>query len=125
MRGNPWIWFVLLVSTTCAGQEAKPQRGGLVGSVQQMTCNTFPLARILLVNMRSLETQTTKAGEDGKFAFTDLKPGDYMIIVTGTSDKYDTCWEPQSRQVTIAAGKPRIVQFTLTIDWNRCEGVAD
>jgi hypothetical protein len=66
----------------------------------------------MLIDLKSLQTQTTESGEFGAFLFANLKPGDYAVIVAGRG----TCFESQVRQVRITEGKVTRIRVPLPID---------
>jgi hypothetical protein len=128
MRGNGWLCFLMVLpcmAAACVAQGAKGSGTGVVGVVMDPTCASLPRARILLVNTRSFQTQTSEAAGDGAFAFPSLPPGDYAVIVAGSSDPHDVCWRPEVREIKVEEGKPASILVVLRLDDKRCKGVVN
>jgi hypothetical protein len=104
----------LFAASVCTPQTVEESGTGLAGEVLGMGCSSFK-AKILLINLRSLETQTTESSREfGAFAFPDLKPGDYAVIVGGIPP----CIPARVRQVKITEGKVTRLRIPLLPDEN-------
>jgi hypothetical protein len=114
MGRTNWRWYLavlLCLATVCAEQAAKESRSGLAGEVLDTDCGSLQKARIMLVDLKSLQTQTTESAEDGTFAFPAVKPGGYAVIVTVSGP----CYEPQIRQMTVTEGKVSRVRVVVAV----------
>jgi hypothetical protein len=115
MRGSSWLCSLialLCAASICAPQAAKSSGAGLAGEVIDYSCASLEKARILLVDLKSLQMQTTESGEFGAFGFPNLKPGDYTVIVAGMGP----CIVPQIRQVKITEGKVTRLRVVMPLD---------
>ena len=68
--------------------------------------------------------ETATVPLDGKFAFRNLQPGDYVIVVVGSSDPYEACWIPVIKQMTIKKDVPAEIRAQLFLD-KKCGGGVD
>jgi hypothetical protein len=115
MRGSTWLCgliALLFAASIGAAQAVKDSGTGLAGEVVTLGCSSVLNARVLLVDLKSLQTQTTESGEFGAFSFRDLKPGDYAVIVTGPS----ACFEPHVLEVRVTQGKIERFLVFLPLD---------
>jgi hypothetical protein len=123
--------FVLFLASTSMAQELKTSdasrthEAGLRGVVTDATGASLPKARVLVVNLRSLQTQIAEVPEDGGFTFPNLKPGDYAVIVAGPVDSASACWQSAVRQIKIAEGVAATIRVPLLLDNRKCPGIVN
>jgi hypothetical protein len=82
-------------------------------------------ARVLLVNLKSLRSETVITPLNGRFAFENLPLGDYVLIVVGSDDPYEACWKPAIREIRIKKDVPNGLRVPLLIDSERCPGAVN
>ncbi len=109
--------FTLLGSTT--GQVAHMR---LTGVITDSTGASLSGARVLLVDLATLDTQKIQVGLDGGFQF-DVKPGDYAVIAAAPSDT--PCWKPAVRQVRTADGAGVPMRIPLILDTEKCAKIVE
>ena len=89
------------------------------GIVTDVTGATLVGARIMLVDLTSLETKTAEIRENGKFDFNDLSAGEYALLVV--SPKHTHCFKTVIKQFTVAKTENMNLPVTmLQLDNNRC-----
>jgi hypothetical protein len=98
----------------------------LSGVITDANSSSLPRARVLLVDLASLQTQAVEVREDGKFAFRDLKPGDYAVIAVGPAwGGGSVCWIPAIRQIRIENRAKDDLRILLLLDNKRCPGIVN
>jgi len=125
LRGRSRILLVLIAALgVCASQTG----GGteLVGVVTDPTGASLPKARVMLIDLQSLETQRVEVPADGKFAFRKLKPGDYAVVVVGPTGRWaPKCWQPAIRQIAVTNAGSSSIRVPLLLDVNKCPEVVE
>ena len=121
--GLKLIFSMLLLTAIGLAQNSSVANGKLTGVVVDPGGATLPKARVMLVNLKSLGTQTVVVPLDGKFSFENLRQGDYAVIVVGPSDPYGACWSPAIRQVTLNAERPIDLRIQILLDTRCGKGV--
>src|ERR1700690_329343 len=100
------VVMILCAAMACSGQATGDSRSELSGIVTDPTGASLPLARVVVVNLSSLKTQTAEMREDGRFTFRDLEPGDYAVIVAGPAGPREPCWQSAVRRIRIEKNTP-------------------
>jgi len=75
-------------------------------------------ARLLLVNLDTLEEQRTVVKMDGKFAFQQMPPGDYVIIAASPTDV--PCFRPVMERVRLEADTTRTLRLVMILNAAKC-----
>jgi hypothetical protein len=117
--------FLMIMVLTCAAQSSDRSKGMITGVVTDPGGASLSKARVLLVDLRSLQNETVVTGADGRFAFHSLQPGDYALIVAGSTDPSEACWRPAMREVKIETDVSTSLQVPLLLDNQRCPGGAN
>jgi hypothetical protein len=115
--------FLLLFVINAASQNSSTALSIVSGTVTDPTGATLPLARVMLVNLKTLQTQTVEVREDGKFRFPDRTPGEFALIVAGPGDPHAACWKPSIRQLDTRKTPTLDLRITLSLDLERCPGI--
>ena len=116
------VVIILCAATACSGQATGDSRSELSGIVTDAGGSSLPLARVLVVNLSSLETQTVEVQEDERFTFRNLEPGDYAVIVAGPTGPHEPCWQSAVRQIRIEKNTHANLRVPVLLDNKRCPG---
>ncbi len=114
---------LLLMLVLCVGFAGS--QDSLRGVVTDATGASVPKARILLVNLHSLDTWRSEVPANGTFAFSNLEAGEYVVVVAGPSDPHAPCWKATIRQVQIDKQSAPDLQLRLMLDATKCPGIID
>ena len=114
--------FILLVIMSFVRSTSQPAPTRLAGVVTDSAGASLPKARVLLVDLATLDTQKTQVGLNGAFHF-DLKAGDYAVITAGPLDT--PCWKPAVRQVHTGDGENSSMRIPLILDTKKCSEVIE
>lgn len=121
--GHALLLLCVCLSGVCWPQSSSVSSAQLTGMVVDPGGATLPRARVLLLNLKSLQSETATVPIDGKFAFRNLQPGDYVVVVVGSSDPYEPCWIPVIKQMTIKKNVPAELRAQLFLDQKCGKGV--
>jgi len=100
--------FILFLFLLLAGHGAAQQAAALHGVVADPSGAMVPGAAITLANGK--QTQHTKSGKDGSYAFVQLVPGTYTVSVTAKGFAALAVSE-----VVLAAGADKELKLTLSL----------
>ena len=118
--------FLLSTLVGASSQNLPVSGTQLAGVVTDPTGATLPDARVLVINLQTLDTQRTVVGGDGKFMFPEKIPGEYAVIVVGSDKPYSPpCWKPAIRQVRVVSGTATDIRIPLLMDLEKCPKVVD
>ncbi len=117
------VFFCVLAS--CASQTVKGSGTELVGVVTDPAGATLPKARVMLIDLSSLETRKLEVPASGSFEFNGLQPREYAVVVVGPASPYSPCWMPAVRQIRITAGEPTKIRVPLLLDNERCPEIIE
>ena len=93
----------------CAASVGEAQfNASLNGTVQDPTQAAIPNATVTLINNGTQAKQTITSGADGAFAFGELPPGTYTVVVTAASFAKNTI-----SNVSVVAETPRSLNVTM------------
>lgn len=108
---------LLLLLSGCMGGGAGPTATGPTaptfshdtGAIEGLVLNDeqIPLAGAQ-VGVQGPEARQTSTDESGRFVFSNLKPGEYTVLVNALGYKVDT------RKAVVVPGEPTPLSFTLT-----------
>ena len=107
----------------CAAQTPKGPGSDLLGVVTDATGASLPKARLLLVNLVTLETKSAEALADGRFIFHNLGPAEYAVIIAGPLSSHPACWQSAIRQMKIAGAGAANLRVPLLLDNEKCPGI--
>jgi hypothetical protein len=83
--------------------------GAIVGTVSDSSGAAIPNATVNVTSLETGATRTTTSGPTGAYRVSQLSPGSYSIIVTGTG------FEKTKRTIDVSAGSDNSANITLTI----------
>ena len=109
----------------CAAQTPKGAGSDLLGVVTDATGASLPRARILLINLATLETESAEALADGGFIFHNLKSAEYAVVIAGPLSSHSACWQSAIRQIKIAGTGAANLRVPLLLDNEKCQKVIE
>jgi len=126
----PRLGHLRLVLLFCAvgssiAQTNNGSGAALSGVVTDATGASLPKARVVLIDLASLQTQSSEVPGDGRFAFRNLKPGEYALIVAGPASPHSACWQPAVRQIRVRGAATEEVRVPLLLDNERCPQIIE
>lgn len=92
--------------TTLQGQVVDASGAALAGT------------RLLVVNLDTLEEQRAVVKVDGKFAFQQMSPGDYIVIAATPTDV--PCFRPATERVRLETDTTRKLRLVMILDTSKC-----
>ena len=105
--------LLLIAFHLCAGRPAFPQgetTSAIVGQVSDATGSTVPHAQVTVTNKETGLRRNASTDDAGRFNFTQLKPGTYLVTVKAEG------FDPQQDDSVISAlGQKQTVDFTLKV----------
>ncbi len=78
-------------------------------------------ARAALINLHTLDVAKVVADVNGQFAFAEVKPGTYELVVAYPARNFMACVEPAVRRLRLKAAE--VVKPTLTLSFRKCKFV--
>jgi hypothetical protein len=114
----------LFVALNMAAQNSSPATATVSGMVIDATGATLPLARVMLVDLKTFKTQAVEVRGDGSFRFPDLTEADYALIVAGPTSS-SQCWKPAFKQLDTRKVPTQGLRITLPLDNERCPGIVN
>jgi hypothetical protein len=118
------VGVLLFVALNTASQNSSPATATVSGVVTDATGATLPLARVMLVDLKTFKTQTVEVREDGKFRFPDLTEGDYGLMVAGPTSS-SPCWKPVFKQLDTRKVPTQGLRITQLLDLERCPKIVN
>ena len=91
----------------------------LQGQVVDGSGAGVPAARLLVVNLNTLEEQRAVVKPDGKFTFQQMSPGDYVVIAATPSDA--PCFRPAMERVRLETDTTRKLRLVLIANPGSCD----
>jgi Carboxypeptidase regulatory-like domain len=90
----------------------------LQGQVVDASGAGVPGARLLIVNLNTLEEQRAVVKPDGKFTFQQMSPGDYVVIAATPSDA--PCFRPAMERVRLETDTTRKLRLVMIANPGAC-----
>lgn len=111
--------FLLLSFPAMGNSQARDTT--LQGQVSDSSGTSMPGARLLVINLATLDEQRVVVKANGKFAFPQMPPGDYVVIAATPTDT--PCFRPAVERVRLEADTTRTVRLVMIPNSSPC-GVA-
>ena len=92
----------------------------LQGQVVDASGSGVPGARLLIVNLNTLEEQRVVVKPDGKFTFQQMSPGDYVVIAATPTDA--PCFRPAMERVRLETDTTRKLHLVMIANPGACGG---
>jgi len=92
----------------------------LQGQVVDASGSGVPGARLLIVNLNTLEEQRAVVKPDGKFTFQQMSPGDYVVIAATPTDA--PCFRPAMERVRLETDTTRKLRLVMIANPGACGG---
>jgi hypothetical protein len=92
----------------------------LQGQIVDASGAPVPSVRLLVVNLDTLEEQRAVVKTDGKFAFPQMSPGDYVVIAASPTDT--PCFRPVVERVRLEPDTTRKLRLAMIMNPGKCNG---
>jgi Carboxypeptidase regulatory-like domain len=92
----------------------------LQGQIVDASAAPVPGVRLLVVNLDTLEEQRAVVKTDGKFAFPQMSPGDYVVIAASPTDT--PCFRPVVERVRLEPDTTRKLRLAMIMNPGKCNG---
>jgi len=105
----PLVWCAALLLMVCnMGAMAQETTATITGQVTDTSGAVVPNAEIALTNVKTLETRSVKAGEDGYYSLPFILPGVYDLSIKAQGFK-----EYQNKTIELFVNDKKTINVTL------------
>jgi hypothetical protein len=111
------LWSMLFFVTAGTSQVRDTM---LQGQIVDASGAPLPSVRLLVVNLDTLEEQRAVVKTDGKFAFQQMSPGDYVVIAASPTDT--PCFRPMVERVRLETDTTRKLRLAMIMIPGKCNG---
>ena len=109
--------FLLLLCFPALGN-SQVRDTTLQGQIVDASGTPVPGTRLLVVNLDTLEEQRAVAKKDGKFAFQQMSPGDYVVIAATPTET--PCFRPAVERVRLETDTTRKLRLVMITNPGAC-----
>ena len=117
------IGCLLLFTAFAVFTRAQSPKGAIEVVVQDNSGAALPGARLLLIQLWTLEEKRADVPHSGRYIFEHLDPGEYMIIAASPRDV--PCFKPETERVPMASPASNQVVLKLKLDLVKCGEVVE
>jgi hypothetical protein len=102
------VLSILILCGTWSIADAQTVTSRVSGTVKDSAGATVPSAKVTLRDVDTKDEKNTVSGEDGSFIITDVRPGNYAVVVEGTGFK-----KLQVTDIVVHVDTPVVLTLTL------------
>jgi hypothetical protein len=111
------LFLLLFLSPFAGNTTQQPTATRITGVITDATGASLSKARVLVVDLATLDTQKMEVGLDGGFEFA-VSPVDHAVIAAGPLDT--PCWKPAVRQIGTGESAHLPLRIPLMLDMKKC-----
>ncbi len=111
-----YVFLLLLCFPTIGNSQIRDTT--LQGQIVDASGAPMPGARLLVINLDTLDEQRAVIKANGKFMFPQMPPGDYALIAASPVDT--PCFRPVVERVKLEADTTRTVRLVMIANPGAC-----